>query len=135
MSSAFRGLAKELTGALNRELSTQEPAPIAASSELFDLLVSVLADRVAPELQRQQNGDDPANPEALLKLVRRIRNEAQSCRPRHRDEQAEDSAAADSRFDIREKSPKFANIESLLRYDDTPDPRHGIKVVFMNFND
>lgn len=135
MSSAFRGLAKELTDALDRDLSRQEMAPTIGSAELLDLLVSVLADRVALELQSRQNGDEPASPEALLNLASRIRNQARSSRARDTDEQAESSAAADSRFDIREKSPKYANIESLLRYDDTPDPRHGIKVVFMNFND
>lgn len=149
MNSGIRSLAKELTDALERELSRQEvapaaeptPAPAAGPAELFDLLVSVLADRVALELQSRQNGQngqnghEPTGPETLLNLARRMRNQAQSSRAEDTDEQAEGSAAADGRIDIREKSPKYANIESLLRYDETRDLGPGIKLVIMNFND
>ncbi len=135
MSSALRGLAKEMTDALNREISGHEPAPTAGAGELFDLLISVLADRVALELQRRQNGHESAGPEALLNLARRIRDQAQSSRAGESDEQPEGSAAGDSRFDIREKSPKYANIESLLRYDETRELGPGVKLVIMNFND
>lgn len=135
MSSALRGLAKELTDALNRELSTHEPAPAAGPAELFDLLVSVLANRVALELQSRQNGNDSAGTETLLNLAKRIRNQAQSSRAGDTDEDPKGSAASDSRFDIREKSPKYANIESLLRYDETRELGPGVKLVIMNFND
>ena len=134
MSSALRGLAKELTDALNREISRQEPAPTAGPAELFDLLVSVLADRVARELQSRQNGHEPDGPGTLLNLAKRIRDQAQSSRAGETDEQPEGSAA-NSRVDIREKSPKYANIESLLRYDDTRELGPGVKLVIMNFND
>ncbi len=135
MSSALRGLAKELTDALNREISRQEPAPTAGPTELFELLVSVLADRVALELQSRQNGHEPDGPETLLNLAKRIRNQAQSSRSGNTDDQPEGSVAGDSRVDIREKSPKYANIESLLRYDDTRELGPGVKLVIMNFND
>ncbi len=141
MNSGIRSLAKELTDALERELSRQEvaPAPAAEPAELFDLLVSVLADRVALELQSRQNGHEPSGREGLLNLAKRIRDEAQSSRAGDSDEQAEGSAegsaAADSRIDIREKSPKYANIESLLRYDETRELGPGVKLVIMNFND
>ena len=137
MSSALRGLAKELADALNHELARQETVPTvrAESAELFDLLVSVLADRVALELQSLQNGYGSANPEALLNLAKSIRNQRQSSEGRHPDEQAGDPASAEGRSDIREKSPKYANIESLLRYDDGRDLAPGVKLVIMNFND
>ena len=147
MNSGIRSLAKELTDALERELSRQEvapaaeptPAPAAGPAELFDLLVSVLADRVAQELQSRQNGHEPTGPETLLNLARRMRNQAQASRAGDTDEQAEGSAegsaAADGRIDIREKSPKYANIESLLRYDETREIGPGVKLVIMNFND
>ena len=143
VNSGIRSLAKELTDALERELSRQEtapaagptPAPAAGPAELFDLLVSVLADRVALELQSRQNGHQPAGPGTLLNLARRMRNEAQASRAGDTDEQAEGSAAADGRIDIREKSPKYANIESLLRYDETRELGPGVKLVIMNFND
>ncbi len=144
MNSGIRSLAKELTDALEHELSRQEvapaaePAPAAGPAELFDLLVSVLADRVALELQNRQNGQnghEPTGPETLLNLARRMRNQAQSSRAGDTDEQAEGSAAADGRIDIREKSPKYANIESLLRYDETRELGPGVKLVIMNFND
>ena len=137
MSSALRGLAKELADALNHELARQETVPTvrAESAELFDLLVSVLADRVALELQSPQNGYGSANPEALLNLAKSIRNQRQSSRGRHPDEQAGDPASAEGQSDIREKSPKYANIESLLRYDDGRDLGPGVKLVIMNFND
>ena len=135
MNSGIRSLAKELTDALERELSRQEVAPAAGPTELFDLLVSVLADRVALELQSRQNGHEPAGPETLLNLARRMRNQAQSSPAGDTDEQAEGSAAADGRIDIREKSPKYANIESLLRYDETRELGPGVKLVIMNFND
>ncbi len=147
MNSGIRSLAKELTDALERELSRQEaapaaeptPAPAAGPAELFNLLVSVLADRVALELQSRQNGHEPAGPEALLNLARRMRNEAQASRAGDTGEQAEGSAegsaASDGRIDIREKSPKYANIESLLRYDETRELGPGVKLVIMNFND
>ncbi len=135
MSSALRGLAREMTDALNREISGHEPTPTAGPAELFDLLVSVLADRVALELQSRHNGHEPDGPETLLNLARRIRDQAQSSRAGETDEQPEGSAAANSRFDIREKSPKYANIESLLRYDETRELGPGVKLVIMNFND
>lgn len=135
MNSAFRSLARELTDGLERELSREDTALEAGSAELFDLLVSVLADRVAVMLQSRQNGNEPTNPEALLDLAKRIRNEARPSRARDINEQAEGSAAADSDSDSRDKSPKYANIESLLRYDDTPGPAPGVKLVIMNFND
>ncbi len=142
VNSGIRSLAKELTDALERELSRQEAAPAAepalpaaGPAELFDLLVSVLADRVALELQNRQNGHEPAGPETLLNLARRMRNQAQSSRAGDKDEQAEGSAAVDGRIDIREKSPKYANIESLLRYDETREQGPGVKPVIMNFND
>jgi hypothetical protein len=135
VNSGIRSLAKELTDALERELSRQEVAPAAEPAELFDLLVSVLADRVALELQSRQNGHEPAGPETLLNLARRMRNQAQSSPAGDTDEQAEGSAAADGRIDIREKSPKYANIESLLRYDETRELGPGVKLVIMNFND
>ncbi len=144
VNSGIRSLAKELTDALERELSRQEvapaagPEPAAGPAELFDLLVSVLADRVALELQSRQNGQnghEPTGPETLLNLARRMRNQAQSSPVGDRDEQAEGSAAADGRIDIREKSPKYANIESLLRYDETRELGPGVKLVIMNFND
>ncbi len=141
VNSGIRSLAKELTDALEHELSRQEaataagPAPASGPSELFDLLVSVLADRVALELQSRQNGHEPAGPETLLTLARRLRDQAQASRAGDTDEQAEGSAAADGRIDIREKSPKYANIESLLRYDETRELGPGVKLVIMNFND
>ena len=139
MNSGIRSLAKELTDALERELSRPDVAPATAPAtepaELFDLLVSVLADRVALELQGRQNGHEPSGREGLLDLAKRIRSEAQSSRAGDSDEQAEGSAAADSRIDIRDKSPKYANIESLLRYDETRDLGPGVKLVIMNFND
>jgi hypothetical protein len=137
VNSGIRSLAKELTDALERELSRQEaaPAPAAEPAELFDLLVSVLADRVALELQSRQNGHEPSGREGLLNLAKRIRNEAQSSRAGDSAEQAEGSAASDSRFDIRDQSPKYANIESLLRYDETRELGPGVKLVIMNFND
>ncbi len=141
MNSGIRSLAKELTDALEHELSRQavapaaEPAPAPGPSELFDLLVSVLADRVALELQSRQNGHEPAGPDTLLNLARRMRNQAQSSRAGDTDEQAEGSAAADDRIDIRDQSPKYANIESLLRYDETREIGPGVKLVIMNFND
>ena len=137
MNSGIRSLAKELTDALERELSRPEvvPAPATEPAELFDLLVSVLADRVALELQGRQNGHEPSGRESLLDLAKRIRSEAQSSRAGDSDEQAEGSAAADSRIDIRDQSPKYANIESLLRYDETREVGPGVKLVIMNFND
>ncbi len=137
MSSAFRGLAKELADTLNHDLSQQETAPAvgAESAELFDLLVLVLADRVALELQRRQNGNESAGPQALLNLARSIRDERQSSRARETEQQTKESAALQSRFDFREKSPKYANIESLLRYDDSRDLGPGVKLVIMNCND
>ena len=143
MNSGIRSLAKELTEALEHELSTHEvapaveqaPAPASGPSELFDLLVTVLADRVALELQSRQNGHEPAGPDTLLNLARRMRDQAQSSRAGDTDEQAEGSAADDGRIDIRDQSPKYANIESLLRYDETREIGPGIKLVIMNFND
>jgi hypothetical protein len=135
MSSALRGLAREMTEALNREISGHEAAPTAGPAELFDLLVSVLADRVALELQSRHNGHEPVGPETLLNLARRIRSRAQSSRAGDTDEEPEGSVVGDSRVDIREKSPKYANIESLLRYDETRELGPGVKLVIMNFND
>ncbi len=150
VNSGIRSLAKELTDALERELSRKEvapaaeptPAPATGPAELFDLLVSVLADRVALELQNRQNGQnghEPTGPETLLNLARKMRNQAQSSPAGDTDEQAEGSTegstAADGRIDIREKSPKYANIESLLRYDETRELGPGVKLVIMNFND
>ncbi len=143
MNSGIRSLAKELTDALEQELSRQQvataaeqaPAPATGPSELFDLLVSVLADRVALELQGRQNGHEPAGPDTLLNLARRMRDQAQSSRSGDTEEQAEGSAAADGRIDIRDQSPKYANIESLLRYDETREIGPGVKLVIMNFND
>ena len=37
--------------------------------------------------------------------------------------------------DNQDKSPKYANIESLLRYDDAHELGPGVKLVIMNFND
>jgi len=146
VNSGIRSLAKELTDALEHELSRQEVAPAAepatapatGPAELFDLLVSVLADRVALELQNRQNGQnghEPAGPDTLLNLARRMRDQAQSSQAADKDEQAEGSAAADGRIDIRDQSPKYANIESLLRYDETREIGPGVKLVIMNFND
>lgn len=137
MSSALRGLGKELVDALNHELARQEAVPTvrAESAELLDLLVSVLADKVALELQSRRDGSGSASPEAILNLARSIRNQRQSSPGRQPDEQAEDSASAEGRFDNQEKSPKYANIESLLRYDDGRDLAPGVKLVIMNFND
>ncbi len=134
MNSAFQSLAKELTDGLERQLSREDPALTPGSAELFDLLVSVLADRVALMLQSRQNGNEPTSPEALLDLAKRIRNEARPSQGRDINDQAEGSAAADSDSNSRDK-PKYANIESLLRYDDTPGPVPGVKLVIMNFND
>ena len=145
MNSGIRSLAKELTDALEHELSRQqvaptpaaEPAPATGPSELFDLLVTVLADRVALELQSRQNGNghEPAGPDTLLNLARRMRDQAQSSAAGDTEERAEGSAEADGRIDIRDQSPKYANIESLLRYDETREIGPGIKLVIMNFND
>ena len=147
MNSGIRSLAKELTEALEHELSKHEvapaveqaPAPASGPSELFDLLVTVLADRVALELQSRQNGHEPAGPDTLLNLARRMRDQAQSSRAGDTDEQAEGSAegsaAADGRIDIKDQSPKYTNIESLLRYDETREIGPGVKLVIMNFND
>ncbi len=137
MSSALRGLGKELADALNHELARQEAVPTvrAESAELLDLLVSALADRVALELQSRQDGSGSATPEALLDLARNIRNQRQSSPGRQPDEQAGDSASDEGQCDIQEKSPKYANIESLLRYDDGRDLAPGVKLVIMNFND
>lgn len=135
MNSAFQSLAKELTDGLERQLSREDSAPAAGSAELFDLLVSVLADRVALMLQSRQNGNEPTSPEALLDLAKRIRSEARSSQGRDVDEQSDGSAADDSNSNDQERSPKYANIESLLRYDDTPGVAPGVKLVIMNFND
>lgn len=141
VNSGIRSLAKELTDALEHELSRQqvapavEPAPASGPSELFDLLVTVLADRVALELQGRQNGHEPAAPDTLLNLARRMRDQAKSSPAGDTDEQAEGSAADDGRIDIRDQSPKYANIESLLRYDETREIGPGVKLVIMNFND
>ncbi len=143
VNSGIRSLAKELTDALEHELSRQQvapavepaPAPASGPSELFDLLVSVLADRVALELQGRQNGHEPAAPDTLLNLARRMRDQAKSSPAGDTDEQAEGSAADDGRIDIRDQSPKYANIESLLRYDETREIGPGVKLVIMNFND
>lgn len=135
MNSGIRSLAKELTDALDHELSGQETTPAVGSAELLDLLVSVLADRVALELRSRQNGSDSANHEALVNIARNIRDQVRSSKTEDTLGESEGSAADDGRIDIREKSPKYANIESLLRFDDSPDPRQGLKVVIMNFND
>lgn len=135
MNSAFQSLAKELTDSLEQELSREDTALTAGSAELFDLLVSVLADRVALMLQSRLNGNEPSSPEALLNLARRIRNEARPSRGRDTNEQTDGSAADDNNSNDQEKSPKYANIESLLRYDDTSGVAPGVKLVIMNFND
>ncbi len=144
MNSGIRSLAKELTDALEHELSRQEvapaveqaPAPASGPSDLFDLLVTVLADRVALELQSRQNGHEPpSDRNTLLNLARRLRDQAQSSSAGDTDEKAEGSAADDGRIDIRDQSPKYANIESLLRYDETREIGPGVKLVIMNFND
>ncbi len=142
MNSGIRSLAKELTDALEHELSRQEvapaveQAPASGPSDLFDLLVTVLADRVALELQSRQNGHEPpSDRNTLLNLARRLRDQAQSSSAGDTDEQAEGSAADDGRIDIRDQSPKYANIESLLRYDETREVGPGVKLVIMNFND
>ncbi len=137
MSSALRGMGKELADALDHELSRQATAPRirTESAELLDLLVSALADRVAIELQRRQTGDAPAAPEALLNLARSIQDERQSSRGRETDGQTNDSAMDGRQSDNQDKSPKYANIESLLRYDDAHELGPGVKLVIMNFND
>ena len=137
MSSALRGMGKDLVDALDHELSRQATAPTmkTESAELLDLLVSALADRVAIELQKRQNGDAPAAPEALLNLARRIREERQSSQDEETDAQTNDSATDGPQVDDQEKSPKYANIESLLRYDEARDLGPGVKLVIMNFND
>ena len=137
MSSAFRGLAKELADTLNHDLSQQETAPAvgAGSAELFDLLVAALANRVALELQRQQKESGSAGRQALLNLAQSIRDERQSSRELETEPQTKEAKALQGRFDFREKSPKYANIESLLRYDDGRDLGPGVKLVIMNFND
>ena len=137
MSAAFRVLAKELAANLNHELSRQETAPAvrADSAELLDLLVSALADRVALELRGRQNEDGPGGPEALLNLAWSMRDDQQSSREGETDEQADDPAPTDRGGDVQAKSPKYANIESLLRYDEARDVGPGVKLVIMNFND
>ncbi len=137
MSAAFRVLAKELAATLNHELSRQETAPAvrADSAELLDLLVSALADRVALELRGRQNEDGPAGPEALLNLAWSMKDDQQSSRDEETDEQTDEPAAAGRGGDVQAKSPKYANIESLLRYDDARDVGPGVKLVIMNFND
>jgi hypothetical protein len=130
-------MGKDLVDALDHELSQQATAPTmrTESAELLDLLVSALADRVAIELQKRQNGDAPAVPEALLSLARSIREERQSSQGQETDAQTNDSAMDGSQLDNQEKSPKYANIESLLRYDEARDLGPGVKLVIMNFND
>ena len=137
MSSALRGMGKDLVDALDQELSRQATAPTirTESAELLDLLVSALADRVAIELQKRQTGDAPAAPEALLNLARSMREERQSSRGQETDAQTNDSAMDGRQLDNQEKSPKYANIESLLRYDEARDLGPGVKLVIMNFND
>ena len=137
MNSALRGMGKELADALDHELSRRATAPTirTESAELLDLLVSALADRVAIELQKRQAGDAPAAPEALLNLARSIQDERQSSRGQDTDDQTNDSAMDGRQSDNQDKSPKYANIESLLRYDDAHELGPGVKLVIMNFND
>ena len=137
MSSVFQDLAKELVDEFNHELSRQETGPTvrAESAELLDLLVSALADRVVLELRQRQGGNGPVAPEALLKLGRRIRDEKRSLPDAETDKHANEVEAGASRFNGRENSPKYANIETLLRYDDARDTGPGVKLVIMNFND
>ena len=36
---------------------------------------------------------------------------------------------------LKYAEPKYKNVESILKYNETPDDRSGVKLVIMNFND
>lgn len=52
-----------------------------------------------------------------------------------KDDDDEDESGLGKFPNLKYAQPKYKNVESILKYNETPDDKGGVKLVIMNFND
>ena len=132
LKTTMQALAEEIALGLAREIRSQQVAPEPTAPKPIDRFV----DRVAQEVVgRIDNGDlaVPANVERLLERLEKVESRLEKLTSGIRS--ALEEGTATQTASLVGEGAKYQNVESLLKYIETPDGEGGVKLVIMNFND
>ncbi len=126
----LRDLADDIAIGLVKEWRRSKAAPASPAPKVHDMLV----EQVAQELvRRQDSARSSTSPErqTLLQRLEQVESTLGKIASRIRSGQGEYEDGSDCDGD----SSKYQNVESFLKYVDSPGSEGGVKLVIMNFND
>ena len=134
MSSAFRGMAQEISHSLVGQMATRSTAERPLASGIVELLVQRLAEEVATQLLEDSGdiapkGELGARLEDLERKLERLLGEEGD------EDDKETNEGGSSLPNLKYAKPKYKDVDSVLKYIERDGEQGGVKLVIMNFND
>ena len=132
LKTTLQVLAEDIALGLARELRSHQVVAESTVPKVIDQFVDQVAQEVVGRLG---NGDlaVPANAQRLLQRLEQVESRLEKLTSGIRSALQQESVTGPP-VPVGEGS-KYQNVESLLKYIETPDGEGGLKLVIMNFND
>ena len=124
-----------------REMRVQQAPQNPPTGPVFDLLLHYLTCEVARQLV-ETNSSPGLSDDSLDARLQRIETRLEQLSldsdggaEEEEGEENDDTVSGTSTSDLSNESPKYAKIDSMLKYIEGDEDAKGIKLVIMNFND
>lgn len=132
MKTTLQALAEDIALGLARELRSHQVAAQPTAPKAIEQFVGQVAQEVAGRLD---NGDlaVPAYTQRLLQRLEQVESKLEKLTSGIRSALEEGTVTQPPA--LVGDGAKYQNVESLLKYIETPDGEGGVKLVIMNFND
>ena len=132
MKTTMQALAEEIALGLAREIRSHQ----APAQPTVPRAIDQFVDQVAQEVVGRLDNSDvavPANAQRLLERLEQVESKLEKLTSGIRNALQEGTVTQPPA--LVGDGAKYQNIESLLKYIETPDGEGGVKLVIMNFND
>ena len=136
LKTTMQALAEEIALGLAREIRSHQAPTQPTVPRAIDQFVDQVAQEVVGRLDNGDlNGDlaVPANAQRLLQRLEQVESKLEKLTSGIRNALQEGTVTQTPA--LVGDGAKYQNIESLLKYIETPDGEGGVKLVIMNFND
>ena len=132
LKTTMQALAEDIALGLVREIRSHQITAQPRAPKAIDQFVDQVAQEVVGRLD---NGDlaVPANAQRLLQRLEQVESKLEKLTSGIRS--AFEEGTVTQTPALVGEGAKYQNVESLLKYIETPDGEGGVKLVIMNFND
>ncbi len=130
MENVLRDLADDIAIGLVNEWRRRKAVPVSPAPKVHDMLVEQLARELVSRQDDVRTRTSPQQ-QTLLDRLEQVESTLGKIASRIRSGQGEYEDGSDCDGD----SSKYQNVESFLKYVDSPGSEGGVKLVIMNFND